>query len=55
MLVGGADVARQVFGLNLIPSALTDAQRELQWLLAPQQQGSKALLRAHVHCLCTAP
>ncbi len=55
VLVGGADVARQVFGLNLIPSALTDAQRELQWLLAPQQQGSKALLRAHVHCLCAAP
>jgi hypothetical protein len=48
-------VARQVFGLNLVPAALSEAQRELQWLLPATPQGSKALLRAHVHCLCTAP
>ncbi len=45
---------RSAIGLPALPAPLTEAQRELGWLM---QVNARSTLpaAAHVHCLCTAP
>ena len=45
---------RTAMGLPTLPAPVTEAQRELGWLM---QVNARSTLptTAHVHCLCTAP